>query len=238
MNQARFTAIAHRWHQFCSPVDPLRFANMLAQLPLQAGGRVLDVGCGNGAMLAWVAETWKVRGEGVEQNPYMLEVAQKHSSIRIIAGDATAVSLVPGYALALCVGSTHIFGDRTLEHLFPLVAPDGHVLIGQVYWKKPPTEAFLKQLGAPAGIFSDLSGTIGTGDRSGFTFLRAQTSTQAEWDAYEGLYHQSLEAWLRQNPEDPDYSVFQKRFYEVRSRYWEGGREHFGFVLMLYRRQP
>ncbi len=35
---------------------------------IEAGSRVLDLGCGNGDLLAWLTATKKVRGTGIEQN--------------------------------------------------------------------------------------------------------------------------------------------------------------------------
>ncbi len=237
MDLARFSALAHRWHDFCSPVDPDRFDRMIARLPIGAEDRVLDLGCGNGAMLARVCRSFGARGEGVEQSLGMMEACRNHPEIEVFSGDANNITLTPGYALGLVVGATHIFGglEGSLARLAPLLAPGGHALIGQVFWKKPPSEAFLRLLGAPKEVFSDLDGTLQPLDRAGFRFLRAQVSGELEWDAYEGLYHQSMEAWLRDHPDDPDQTAFTQRFLDVRRRYWEGGRDYLGFVLALYR---
>jgi hypothetical protein len=188
-------------------------------------------------MLARICRHFGARGEGVEQSPLMVEACRKHPEIEVFSGDANNLALRPGYALALVVGASHIFGglEGSLARLGPLVAPGGYALIGQVYWKKPPSEGFLKLLGAPRELFADLEGILQPLDRAGFCFVRAQVSSEQEWDAYEGLYHQSMEAWLREHPDDPDHAAFLQRFWEVRRRYWEGGREFFGFVLALYR---
>ena len=210
---------------------------MIARLPIGAEDRVLDLGCGNGAMLARVCRSFGARGEGVEQSLGMMEACRNHPEIEVFSGDANNITLTPGYALGLVVGATHIFGglEGSLARLAPLLAPGGHALIGQVFWKKPPSEAFLRLLGAPKEVFSDLDGTLQPLDRAGFRFLRAQVSGELEWDAYEGLYHQSMEAWLRDHPDDPDQTAFTQRFLDVRRRYWEGGRDYLGFVLALYR---
>lgn len=218
-------------------MDPDRFDRMIAQLPIREGDRILDLGCGNGAMLARASRIFGARGEGVDQSRAMVDACGKHTEIEVVEGDASSIRLPPGYALALVVGASHIFGglDGSLARVAPLLAAGGHALIGQVYWKKPPSESFLRLLGAPREIFSDLEGTLQPLDRAGYRFVRAQVSSELEWDAYEGLYHQSMEAWLRDHPDDPDHAAFLRRFWEVRSRYWEGGREFFGFVLALYR---
>lgn len=242
MDQARLSAIAHRFHAFSSPVAPARLDELLAHVPLTAGDRVLDVGCGNGEMLAHVTRARGARGLGLERSPFLIPEIRRRidagAPMEVVAGDAGDAVIEPGFALAMCIGSTHIWGGMgpTLDRLAELVAPGGHVLLGELYWRSPPTQAFLERLGAPREAFGDLATTAWSGERSGLTFLRGQTSSEAEWDAYEGLYHQAIESWLREHPDDPDRVEMRERFRAVRDRYWGGGRDHLGFALLLYRR--
>ena len=46
MNRQKFSAIAHRDHDYCNPIAAAKVERLLDLLPLDEGSRVLDLGCG------------------------------------------------------------------------------------------------------------------------------------------------------------------------------------------------
>ncbi len=48
--------------------DNIRFDLRIIASTIEPGSRVLDLGCGNGDLLAWLADNKKVIGTGVEQD--------------------------------------------------------------------------------------------------------------------------------------------------------------------------
>ena len=50
MNRQKFSAIAHRDHDYCNPVAATKIERLLDLLPLEANSRVLDLGCGRGEL--------------------------------------------------------------------------------------------------------------------------------------------------------------------------------------------
>src|ERR1700733_14532107 len=71
--------------------------NMIADLPLCSGDRILDVGCGDGVYSRWLAPHAQPGGEviGVDKDPAYLRRAQslsRHATgIRFTAGDIASL---------------------------------------------------------------------------------------------------------------------------------------------------
>ena len=57
-------------------------------------------------------------------------------------------------------------------------------------------------------------------------------STEEEWDAYEGLRWESLEAWLGEN-DDPEV---RGKHLELKERYLRWGRACMGWAIFVGRR--
>ena len=56
MNRHKFSAIAHRDHDYCNPVAAAKIERLLDLLPLDAHSRVLDLGCGRGELALRIIE--------------------------------------------------------------------------------------------------------------------------------------------------------------------------------------
>jgi ubiquinone/menaquinone biosynthesis C-methylase UbiE len=72
------------------------------------GARILDVGCGTGRHLLLLAERVSL-GVGLDYERSYLAEARRGSGTRplhFVAGDATAMPLVPSFDLAICVTNT------------------------------------------------------------------------------------------------------------------------------------
>ena len=78
-------------------------------LPRRNGGRLLDVGCGNGAFIDWMQRAgWQV--EGIEFDPIAAAIAEKRG-LTIHRGDVEMLDLPPGNFDAITL--THV-----TEHFF------------------------------------------------------------------------------------------------------------------------
>ena len=66
MNPYKFSAIAHRDHDYCNPVSHDKIERLLDLLPLEESSRVLDLGCGNGELLSALVQHKNCSGYGVE----------------------------------------------------------------------------------------------------------------------------------------------------------------------------
>ena len=50
MNSHKFSAIAHRDHDYCNPIAAAKIELILELLPLERDASVLDLGCGRGEL--------------------------------------------------------------------------------------------------------------------------------------------------------------------------------------------
>jgi SAM-dependent methyltransferase len=189
---------------------------------------VLDLGCGNGALLRWLAGRWPIDGTGVDLAPG----SPPEDAIQVIAGDAHAFAAEPrSYDLVCSVGAV-----TPLAPLAGLARPGGLVLFGEGYWRRPPDDRYLEALGATRDELADWEATIALGAPLGLDLVRARSSTVDEWDAYEDAWAANGEAFARAHPGEPGVADFLDWVRAGRRRYRElGGRETLGFALLLFR---
>lgn len=246
MDHAKFSTIAHRNHRFCNPLDPAALERVTDGLGLSADDRVIDVGCGKAALLVDLAVRHRTAGTGVDINAAFLAegraLAERHgvaALVDLIEAGAAQLDAEPGsFALGLCIGSTHALGGypETLRALARLVRPGGHVLVGQGYWKRPPDTDYLERLGATVDEMTTHEGNIAAGVAEGLLAAGAWVSSDDDWDRYEGLYADTVEAYVAAHPEDPDAPAMLARIRRWRETYRLWGRDTLGFGLYLFRR--
>ena len=56
MNPHKFSAIAHRDHDYCNPIEAAKIERLLDLLPLDETSRVLDLGCGRAELALRIIE--------------------------------------------------------------------------------------------------------------------------------------------------------------------------------------
>ena len=134
MDRTRYSTIAHRDHQFCSPLSGRTVDTVLAHLRLAPGARLLDVGCGKAHMLARAVRRYEANGIGIDPNVAFLQEAPPDSRIVLHASRVQEVPLQrESFDAALCIGSTHAFGTcrDALRELAALVRPGGRLAVGE-----------------------------------------------------------------------------------------------------------
>jgi hypothetical protein len=116
------------------------------------------------------------------------------------------------------------------------VRPGGHILVGQGYWRQPPSQAYLDFLGASPDDYATHADTFRKGAEAGLRPLYAAVSNQDEWDHYEGLYARAVERYIHANPTDRDRTALRTRIAQWREGYLTWGRETLGFGWYLFLR--
>jgi SAM-dependent methyltransferase len=243
MDRNRFSAIAHRTHTFCSPISDATFERLLAQLDLKRDARVADFGCGNAHMLMRVCMKFRCGGLGFERNPHFVKLAreaiEEHAPagrIEIVEGDAANER--NRFDFAMCSGARP-FGATAQENLAGLkerVNPGGLVLLGEGFWKSPPSPEFLEALGgAKESDMTSHAGNVAVGEALGLVPIWATTASDAEWDDYEWRYGRSIEDFVAETPGDTDAQEMLTRIRGWRKSYLTMGRDTLGFGLYLFR---
>jgi cyclopropane fatty-acyl-phospholipid synthase-like methyltransferase len=246
MDHARFSTIAHRDHDYCNPLDPAVLEQVMDRLDLGPGRRVLDVGCGKGALLVRIAERFGARGTGLDINAAFLAEgragAERHgvtSLVELLEMEASRLAAEPAsFDAGICIGSSHALGGypATVRALARLVRPGGAVLVGEGYWRCEPDPEYLDRLGATAEEMSTHEGTIAAGVAAGLESRGAWASSDRDWDRYEDLYARTVETYVATHPDDPDSPAMGERIRRWRETYLRWGRDTLGFGLYLFGR--
>lgn len=243
MDPFRFTTLAHATHDFCNPVSIEALDRCVAELELPAGSRVLDAGCGKAELLIRFAERWNARAVGVDMNPAFLAEARKRAAgraeLELIESPMADARFEPGsFALAICVGSVHVFGDlpQALAALRALLVPGGRLLLGHGYWQREPDPEYLAGFDATRDELGSHADNLAALAAAGFETTGFTLSSPADWDEYENRYSGNVERFFAEHPNDPDRDEFLARIRSWHALYRRWGRDTMGFALYRARR--
>jgi SAM-dependent methyltransferase len=245
LSRERYSAIGHTGMAFWNPVGEALLDDWIAALPLDAGSRVLDVGCGRGELLVRLIERHACSGVGVDNSSVVIALGREQLARRLPAAacDLRCVAFDPddfaphSLDLACCVGSTHAVGSYTdaLETLFELVKPGGLLLLGEGYWRKAPDPGYLAFLQSSREELSSHAGNIELAEDLGLETVRACETPEADWARYEDGYAANIYEYLTDHPDDPDAVTMRQRIDAWRNAYLRWGRDTLGFGLYLFR---
>jgi sirohydrochlorin ferrochelatase/SAM-dependent methyltransferase len=134
--EAFFGGLAAQWKPRAD-ASLAKLQSFIAQAGVGSGGRVLDVGCGNGVLLALLDDAVGPTGQvtALDISPQMLATARRRHPdrrIRFILGDAADVPEPPAsYDAIFCSSVIPHFADvqATFRHLASLLRPFGALMI-------------------------------------------------------------------------------------------------------------
>lgn len=229
MQRSDWSRIAHGDLEFMGPYDETSFERLLDGAALPAGARVLDLGCGKGALLRWLASRGPIDGTGVDLHPGTSPIP----GVRLVAGDARSFPAEPeSFDLVCSVGAVSDIGQ-----LAGLARPGGLVLLGDGYWRRTPGDVYLAALGATIDDLLDWQATLAIGAPHGLTLVRALLSSLEQWDRYEATWAANGERYAAGHPGEPGLAEFLDWIRNGRRRYMElDGRDTLGFALLLFRK--
>jgi SAM-dependent methyltransferase len=228
VNRAEASRIAHGGLRLWNPLSEAALDEAIALLALPSGGCVLAVGCGRGAVLSRVAARWDVRPLGYDADPTLAEGTGLE--VRDTRPDGR-------FDLVICIASSHALGGfpDALAALRELTEPGGQVLLGEGYWRRPPSDEYLEALGAAdAGELPDYPGLMRAAEEAGLRPVHSSVASEADWDRYEWRLILNAERWAAAHPADPGAELLLERACRARERItMPGGRETLGFALVL-----
>jgi SAM-dependent methyltransferase len=248
-DRARFSTIAHGQRRILSPLSETKAVGLLQSLTHGLGpdDTLLDAGCGKAALLQDALGLAPLRGVGVDIDAQALALAQTRLSADARLDGRWQLLQVPllehqppstGYAAIVCVGSTHAFGgyQDCLRTSWHWLKPGGRLLVGEAYWKQTPSPAYLARLRASADDYTSHADNAQRACDGGYALLRSATSSDDEWDAYEGDYCSAMMQHLAAHPDDPAHAAFLARIQSWHQAYLHWGRDTLGFGFYLLTR--
>jgi len=230
VERADYTRIAHTGMAIMNPIPAAKLDEIVALLELPARGRVVDLGCGKGDLLARIARRYDVDAVGIDRDAQLL--AEAPPGINVIVADIETWNRGRGaFDLVASVGS-----PAQLSSLAGLVRPGGLVLYGDGYWRGEPSSEYLDALGAKREELDDYAGTVRRGEELGLTPVYAVTASIDDFDRYEWSWSLNGERYAGEHPDEPGVEEFLEWIRAGRRRYVElGGRDTLGFGLFLFR---
>jgi len=89
MDKLKFYDITHREHVVCNPTSEEKLARLVQLLRLSTDAQVVDIACGKGEFLIRLAETYGVRGVGIDISPSYVADAKRRLEMRASGEDIT-----------------------------------------------------------------------------------------------------------------------------------------------------
>lgn len=248
MDLWKYFAIGHKDHVFCNPLSEGKFDELIELLALPPGGRVLDIACGKAEFLSRLARRYDCSGVGIDISPYFVsegrarcEAAGCGASVEIVEANASDYDVPPGsFDAACCIGASWVWDgfDGTLRALARATKPDGLVLVGEPFWRREPTPAYLEAARLTADGFRSHAGNVQAGLDQGLGFLHAIASNEDDWDRYEGLQCNAVERYAQDNPSDPDVPELLSWVHGARDSYLQWGRDELGWAVYVFSKAP
>ena len=236
MDRAEASRVAHGELPLWNPLSRAALDEAIALLDLAPGSSVLDVACGRAEVLRRVAGRWRVEASGYDADPALIESGTPGLDLRV------RDSPPPGpFDLVICIASSHAVGGfpDALAVLRDVASRGGQVLLGEGYWRREPSAAYLEALGgASASELADYTGLMRAAEEAGLTPLHSSVASEADWDRYEWRLILNAERWAAANPDDSGAEVLLERAGRARRRMtMPEGRETLGFALTLLARR-
>ncbi len=154
---------------------------------IEAGHRVLDVGCGVGTTAIAISQRFGADVTAVDISPIMLERARENvrharqePAVHVERGDILGLAFPDGSFDRVIAEAVTMFVDRprAAAELARVCRPGGMVLATEFLWRQPPTdearELFLGQL-CPGMQLDNLDGWLQIYARAGLAELQVRT---------------------------------------------------------------
>lgn len=231
-------AVVEAEHEIQNPTSGEKIRLLGERLGLGPASRVVDIASGKCGPALILAREFGCRLTCVERAPEFLEAARERVAaaglgdrIELVEGDAADFEL-GRYDAALCLGATFVYGGLvpTLERLSaaaPLVA------VGEPYWRTSPPPAGAPRIDREQWL--SLAETVDRAEATGVRVVSLIASSQDDWDRYESLHWQTLDAWLEAHPEHPEAEEFRARGAEYRDLYLRSERGSLGWAIFVCR---
>lgn len=233
--------ISESTHRIMNPVtlDDLMFVGELCGLG--PGSRVLDLACGKGELLCQFAARLGVRGVGVDVYPPAIADARARAlelgvadRVELSEADASKPLDLGLFNVVSCLGASWIGGGLagTLEIMLRHAEPRSWLLVGEVYWARPPSSELAARYGQS---FADLAGVLDVFVASGVDLVEMVLANDDDWDRYTASQWLNVAAWLDANTDHPNAPTVRAERDASRRHYLSDERGTVGWGVFVGR---
>ncbi|MDQ1288742.1 MAG: hypothetical protein QG622_2308 [Actinomycetota bacterium] len=243
--------IAERNHRIVNPLTAEQLATLGSALRLPSDSRVLDLACGKGEMLGTWARDHRITGVGVDLCAEFLDDARARAAelgvtdrVSFVHGDAGGYVSEQPVDVAACVGAAWIGGGLTgtIALLERSLRPGGTVLVGEPYWRTPPTPEIVK------GCLGDIDASINTDyavlpdlverfHALGWDLVEMVLADEAGWDRYIAEGWMAMREWLDEHPDDELSPTIRAELTSSQLMHTRYQRPYLGWGVFALRRR-
>ena len=220
-----------------NPTTPDRVLTAARLAGVSAEDLVLDLGCGNGTVLALLAEAFGCRGLGIDCRPEAILAARAfvrnrglEDRVAFRCDDAVcAADPICGATVALCLGAASAFGgiEGAVSALRASLNDDGRAVLGERYWRTERVPPEFARDFADCVTEYELLGIV---REHGFSLAGIVRSGEAEFDAYEGAIWSACRSVLERDPTDDEVRAYLS---SIQDEYLGYGREYVGWAMYV-----
>lgn len=216
-------------------VDGLRL--VVEYLGFENGDRVLDVGCGNGALVNDLASRWHIQATGVDLNPHFIARAKRRSQrVQWLLADARDYWAEPNsVGKGICLGATFALGgfDETVAYFANALRVGGRVAIGELFTDP--------DVGTNVGTHATeesrtLPELVAACQEFDFQLVGLVVASTHDWDHYRSSAVQGFKRWARAHQKDPRVDVIGERVARMWRTYITEDRRRFRWAVLVLER--
>jgi SAM-dependent methyltransferase len=220
-----------------NPTTPDRVLAAARLAGVSADDLVLDLGCGNGTVLALLADTFGCRGLGIDCRPEAVLAARAFARSRGLEDRVAfrcddAARPADSFCcatVALCLGAASAFGgiEGAAAVLRGSLGDDGRAVLGERYWRTERVPPEFARDFADCVTEYELLGIV---REHGFSLTGIVRSGEAEFDAYEAAIWAGCRSALARDPDDDEVRSYLSR---IQDEYLGYGREYVGWAMYV-----
>lgn len=210
----KHTLVAFAGHDLLHPVDEDRLDALLSRLALDHGARVVELGAAKGELLIRLAESYGIRGTGIDERAELVELARgeaesrtESSELEFVDGQPLAFEIDEDeepFDLAIAVETELGPLGGVLERLSELVRPGGEILLGVRYLRREPGEDLLAESPPGSLRLPSLADAERLGTRFGLRLIEAVRTSRGSLDDWEKRQRKNIERYTVERADDPE----------------------------------
>jgi precorrin-6B methylase 2 len=236
MEQENFTKARYAAMIWNAPLSETRAAELLDHLQLFDGCTVIDLGCGWGEILlrAVSRNREKITAVGIDTDAAHLERARalaENRGLNVEFNQQPASEYTGLASRAICIGSSHALGgSKAMFDRLSEIVPKGRVLVGDMIWNQPPTNAALELFGSDILTLAEL---VAASRETGWEVLNLGVADQREWDDFESKHRAGQRALILESPESPFGQQLKEELAKRERDYLTVYRGLLGFAFLV-----